>query len=281
MDNNIKKEDIVKILEKCGGRTKDEFDILVKYAIDNYRYRSKDEINKFISFITGNKYNDNNIYIDYKEYTNEYNKCKDFIKYNVILKKSKRIVNDVSGFKMADPKTAIALMGEEGYTEYLKKMESLKVNSPKVSVKVDTVEYECPIVIYMNLDTGLFTSSFEIYKNFLFNSDKLYSFHKIANFLGYELNIIDRGSKVRKDIYMTFIKNYSEMEYVSINDILINPKNDMERDMIDSKKVLTIDNIKLQIEKDAQRIVEFSNIIEDCVNQIIPKSSDGRGVLDK
>jgi hypothetical protein len=273
----IPKEYIIKILEKCGGRTKEEFEILVKYAVDNYNFNKDNNI--FFNFLVGNKNKD--IYINYNEYANEYNKCKDFIKYNVMLKKSKRVSSDVSGFKMADPKTAIELMGEEGYAEYLKKMETLKVNSPKVSVKVDTVEYECPIVIYMNLDTGIFTASFEIYKNFLFNSEKLYSFNKIASFLGYELNIIDRGSKVRKDIYMTFIKNYSEMEYININDMLFKPTNDIERKMIESKKLLTIESIKTQIEKDAQKIVEFSNIIEDCINQIIPKGADGRGILDK
>jgi hypothetical protein len=264
---NNKKDDIKKILEKIGNRTKDEFEILIKYAIDN---KSNNNI-----------FNKGIIYHDYKQYNNEYNKCKEFIKYNITLHKSKRVVRDTSTFRIPDEHIGKELMGEEAYEEYKKKMELLKVNSKTISVKMDTVEYECPITIYMNYDTGLYSATFEIYKNFLFNNDKLYSFNKIATFLGYELNIIDRGSKMHKDIYLVFIKNYNEMDYVNINDMLNKPNTEIEKKIYDNKKLLKIDDIKKDIENGARKIVEFSNIIEDSVNQIIPKGSDGKGYLDK
>jgi hypothetical protein len=251
---------VKELLDKCG-RTKEDFDELISIR-KKYPIREKrDEFKR--DFLMRHS----EVIIQYIE---EYEKYKDIISAVITVSKNKKVSRDVSAFKPADEEQIRQVMGEEGWEDYKAKMELLKANVPKQSVKITTVEQEVPLNIYFNYDSGLWVSQAEVYKDFLYGDKRIYSFNKIASFLGFDLNLIDRGTKVRKDIYLVFLKNYSEMEYYTISDLFAELNSEEERSMWMSKKILTLEQVKKDIETGVHKVVEFSDIIDNIVKQIIP-----------
>src|SRR5271157_1223121 len=201
----VDKERVKELLGKLG-RTEREFEELLKLYVLEYN----------------DKANATGIIRDYfSQYYDRKNEKYLFpvINYEIMAQKIKKVIQDVSVMKLPDDAILKELMGEEAMDNYKKRIEQSQSLAPKASVKMAIVEQEVPITIYVNFDTGLYVAQAEIYKNFLYNK-KLYSFNRIANFLGLELNVkeIGRPDSKDKDIYMIFIKTYNEMEYFNIND---------------------------------------------------------------
>lgn len=199
----------------------------------------------------------------------EYLLCPDMTAYEIKVQKSKKVENASTVFNPSDDLIAKEVMGEEAYEEYKKRQELLKNASKKSFANIVTTDYNAPIKIWRDYETGLLVSETEIYKGFLYNNDRVYSFGPIAKFLGFELNIINRGSEKRPEIYLIFKKVYSEFLYYTINDLFFESKNDNDKLLWQSKKLLTYGQVKNEIEEGVNKIIEFTNIVEETVKKIL------------
>lgn len=264
------KDRIKELLGKYSDRTKEDFDELIVLA---------KEPRKWLEKFSGYGMDDKFLY-KYSDicngYIKEYEKYKGSpIGYNITATKNRKVEKDVGAFKSPDDAQILAVMGEEGLIEYKKKMELLKTRVPTTAVKIATVEQKIPVSIYFDYLSGLYVGQAEIYKDFLYDNKKVYSFNRIASFLGFDLNIIDRGTKVRKDIYLVFIKNYNQMEYYTIDDLFVELNSDAECDMWLSKRILTLEQVKHDISTGINKIIELTDIIEESVKKIIGPQMGG------
>ncbi len=236
---------VKKLLNKAEARTISEFKDILDYACD--KFKNQTIINQYLKEFLENEQG---------------------LQYDITVSKTKKVEQKIEVSKLPDDETLKQMMGEEEMEAYKKKFELMQNVNTRVAVKMATVEQQIPIKIWMNYDTGLYVAEAEIYKNFLYNTDKLYSFGKIASFLGLELNVKEIKSGARKDIYLTFIKNYSELEFIGIQHFFDEPKTDSEIEFFNSKKLLTIEQVKKDIEIGINKVIEFSNIVEDIIKQL-------------
>lgn len=204
---------------------------------------------------------------DPKQYIDEYH-ANQTLSYDIGVTKTKKVEQVVEVSKLPDDETLKQMMGEDEMEAYKKKFETLKTANTRIATKMASVDQEVPVKIYMDLNTGLYKAEAEIYKNFLYGTDKLYSFGKIAAFLGLELNVKEIKVGQRKDIYLCFIKSYSDMEYININHFFDEPKTESDKQIYNSKKLLIMEQVKRDIELGVNKIIEFSNIVEDIVKQL-------------
>ena len=137
-----------------------------------------------------------------------------------------------------------------------KKMESIR----EVVVPVD-------VLLYKDLLTGLYKFEFAIPKNFLMGRED-YDADPIAHFQGMDV-------KEKKDygqLYLVFIKEYNLLEYLTIDDLLIEPKMEEDKKFINSKQILTFDIAKSSAEQIVSKTVEFTAVLENLMKQFMLNS---------
>lgn len=142
-----------------------------------------------------------------------------------------------------------------------------EVGSINVDKKMETVrEIVVPVdvLVYKDFLTGLYKFEFSMPKNFMLGRED-YDADPIARFNGMDV-------KEKKDyghIFLVFIKEFNFMEYLTIEDLLIEPKTDEDREFINSKPILTFNRTVTCAEQIVSKTIEFTAIVEDIIKKFM------------
>lgn len=158
-------------------------------------------------------------------------------------------------------KKMVKMMSKVGVLRHPQLSGDIAVNQKMQSIKEVTLPIEA--LIYKDFNTGLYKYEFAIPKNFMMGRED-YDADPIANFLNLEV----KEKKEAGQIYLIFIKEYSIMEYVNIDDLTMELKTEEDKNMFNSKKVLTFKQVENEIENVINKTVEFTSLVENVVKQL-------------